>query len=249
MSTLRVNFPFLEPKQVLPTLRGTPRESKTDGRNSVGDCTLTSQRKAAMRRLYLVPILHMSADAGSLALALEETAQAELGREVWQEHKEAVSNLWDYISQFFATRDVKDVKIYQDGMVVDGAEGLRIVREGTARGSKNSEVVGRLLERGAILVKTEDPALVKQEYAYIAKIARAKSRKEKETWALRYQLAQASLLKQRDDFIAGRIKETLGEGETGIIFIGAQHKILSRLSDDIEVITVEGQLPPDAHSL
>ncbi len=33
-----------------------------------------------MRKLYLVPILHMSADMGSLASALDETAKTELVR-------------------------------------------------------------------------------------------------------------------------------------------------------------------------
>jgi hypothetical protein len=40
-------------------------------------------------------------------------------------------------------------------------------------------------------------------------------------------------------FIAHRINDTLGEGETGILFIGASHEILPLLSKDIEVITVK----------
>ncbi len=192
-----------------------------------------------MRKLYLVPIFHMSADMGSLASSLDETAQTELGQEVWQKHKEAVSNFWDYIAQFFETLDVRGFKVYQDGMVTEGEDGLRIVKEGISQGSKNYEIVGKLLERGAILVKTEDLALVKQEYVHIAKIAHAKSPKEKEVWALRYKLAQDRLLRQRDDFIAKRIKDTLGEGETGILFIGAHHDILSRLPEDIQVIPVK----------
>ncbi len=192
-----------------------------------------------MRKLYFVPIIHMSPDMGSLASALDETAQTELGQEVWQKHKEAVSNFWDYIGQFFNAMDVKGIKIYQDGMVANGADGLRIIREGIIQRSKNYEIIGKLLERGAVLIKTEDPTLVKQEYAYIAKIARSKSEKEKEVWALRYKLAQGKLLRQRDDFIAKTIKETLSEGEIGILFIGAYHDILSKLPDDIQVVQVK----------
>lgn len=195
-----------------------------------------------MRKLYLVPILHMGADMGSLASSLDETAKIELGEEVWQKHKEAVASFWDHIGRFFRAMDVRNVKIYQDGMVADGADGLRIIKEGIKRGSKNFEIVGRLMELGAVLVKTEDLALVKQEYAHIAKIANAKSPKEKEVWAQRYKLAQDRLLRQRDDFIAKRIKDTLGEGETGILFIGAHHETVSRLPDDIEVVTVKGQV-------
>ena len=192
-----------------------------------------------MRELYLVPILHMSADMGSLASALDETAKAEFGQEVWQKHKGAVSSFWDSIGQFFDAMNVKGFKIYQDGMVANGADGLRIIREGISQGSKNYEIIGKLLQRGAVLVKTEDPVLVKQEYAYIAKIAHSKSLKEKEVWALRYKLAQGRLLRQRDDFIAKRIEVTLGEGDTGILFIGAYHDILSRLPEDIQVVQVK----------
>lgn len=191
-----------------------------------------------MRELYLVPILHMSADMGSLASALDETAKAEFGQEVWQKHKEAVSSFWDSIGQFFYAMNVKGFKIYQDGMVAEGTDGIRIIREGISQGSKNYEIIEKLLERGAVLVKTEDPVLVKQEYAYIAKIAHSKSPKEKEVWALRYKVAQGRLLRQRDDFIAKRIEVTLGEGDTGILFIGAYHDVLSRLPEDIPVVQV-----------
>ena len=192
-----------------------------------------------MRKLYLVPILHTSADMGSLASALDETAKAEFGQEVWQKHKGAVSSFWDSIGQFFDAMNVKGFKIYQDGLVADGEVGLKIVKEAITQGSKNYQIVGKLLERGAVLVKTEDPVLVKQEYAYIAKIAHSKSPKEKEVWSLRYKVAQGRLLRQRDDFIAKRIEVTLGEGETGILFIGAYHDILSRLSEDIRVVQVK----------
>jgi len=192
-----------------------------------------------MKELYLVPILHMSADMGSLASALDETAKAEFGQEVWQKHKGTVSSFWDSTGQFFDALDVKYFKIYQDGMVADGADGLRIIREGISQGSKNFEIIGKLLERGVVLVKTEDLVLVKQEYAYIAKIAHSKSPKEKEVWSLRYKVAQGRLLRQRDDFIAKRIEVTLGEGETGILFIGAYHDVLSRLPEDIQVVQVK----------
>jgi len=188
-----------------------------------------------VRKLYLVPIIHMSADMGSLASALEEGAAAGLGQELWQKHKEIVSGFWDSIARFFDSLDVHAFKVYQDGLVADGVDGLKIVKEGISQGSKNYEIIGKLLERGAVLVKTDDLALVKQERAYIAKIARSKSLKEKEVAALRYKLAQSKLLRQRDDFIAKKIKETLGEGEAGILFIGAIHDILSRLPDDISV--------------
>lgn len=193
----------------------------------------------SVRKLYFVPIIHMNADMGSLASALETKAKAELGERLWQKHKETIASFWDSIARFFDSLDVSDFKVYQDGLVANGAEGLRIVREGISQGSKNYEIIGRLRERGAILLKTEDVALVKQEHTYISKIALSKSLKDKEAWALRYKLAQSNLLRQRDDFIARRIVETLGEGETGVLFVGAYHDILPKLPDDIQVVQVK----------
>ena len=188
-----------------------------------------------MRNLYVIPIIHMSADMGSIASTLDDRATAKLTPELWQRHKEVVSAFWDSIGRFLDALDVNGFKVYQDGLVADGEEGLRIVRESVSQGSKNYEIVGRLLERGAVLVKTESLSLVKQEYGYITKMTRSKSLKEREVAALRYKLARGKLLKQRDEFIAGRINETLAEGETGILFIGAYHDVVHRLAPDIRV--------------
>jgi hypothetical protein len=188
-----------------------------------------------MRNLYVIPIIHMSADMGSMAPTLDDTAIAKLTPELWQGHKEIVSVFWDSIGQFLDSLHVNGFRVYQDGMITDGAEGLRIVKEGINQGSKNYEALSKLLERGAVLVKTEALSLIKQEYSYITKITRSRSLKEREVAAFRYKLARGKLLKQRDEFIAGRINETLAEGETGILFIGAYHNVVHRLDPDIKV--------------
>lgn len=170
---------------------------------------------------------------GSIASTLDEKGIARLTPELWRRHKEIVSAFWDSIGRFLDALNVNGFKVYQDGLVADGEEGLRIVRESASQGSKNYEIISRLLERGAILVKTESLSLVKQEYGYITKMTRSRSLKEREVAALRYKLARGKLLKQRDEFIVGRINETLAEGETGILFIGAYHNVARRLAPDI----------------
>ena len=50
-----------------------------------------------------------------------------------------------------------------------------------------------------------------------------------------YKTREPSQTQQRDEFIAGRINETLAEGETGILFIGAYHDVVHRLAPDIRV--------------
>jgi hypothetical protein len=188
-----------------------------------------------MSKLYVVPIIHSGADMGSIAPILDEGVAARLAPGLWQRHRETVSAFWDSIGRFLGGLDVSGFKIYQDGLLADGEEGRRIVREGIGRGSKNFEIIGRLLERGAVLVKTESLPLVKQEYGYITRMARARSVKEREVAALRYKLDRGQLLKRRDEFIADRINETLAEGETGILFIGAYHDVVKRLAPYIRV--------------
>jgi hypothetical protein len=46
-------------------------------------------------------------------------------------------------------------------------------------------------------------------------------------------------LEGRDNYIAMIIRETLLEGETGILFIGGYHDIVSKLSPDIRIIRVK----------
>ena len=47
------------------------------------------------------------------------------------------------------------------------------------------------------------------------------------------------MLKERDGYIARRIDETLREGESGVLFIGAYHDIASKLPEDIHVVQVK----------
>jgi hypothetical protein len=97
------------------------------------------------------------------------------------------------------------------------------------RGSRNYQIVSKLIDQGAELVKTEDFPLVKKEYDYIIKIAKSKLFLKKLSAALNYRFRKGGLLQERDEFIARTIDKTLKEGETGILLLGAHHDILSRL--------------------
>jgi hypothetical protein len=192
-----------------------------------------------MRKVYLVPIVHTRSDMGSIAPILSEISAVALGKELWDEHQKTISKFWDSIARFLDSLEISNFKIYQDGLVAAGEDGLRIVNEGVRLGSVNYEIVSGLLRRGAILIKTEDISLVKREYGYIKKLTGAKSLREREAAALRYKLAQRKLLEERDNFIARTIDGTLQEGDTGILFIGAYHEVLSKLPADIRVVQVK----------
>lgn len=181
----------------------------------------------------------MSADLGSIAKQVDKRGIAGFGEEFWERHKETISGFWDSIVKYFADLDVKDFKIYQDGLVADGEVGERIVEEGVKAGSKNYEIINDLLKRGAVLIQTEDFPLVKEERDRIVKITKAKTITEKLIAYLKYRLTKNRLLKKRDNYIAKRINETLNHGERGILFMGAYHDIIPKLAKDIQVIEVK----------
>ncbi|MDP2277389.1 MAG: hypothetical protein Q8K51_04110 [Nitrospirota bacterium] len=188
-----------------------------------------------MRTILYVPVIHTSADLGSLAKDVTKRGITELGEEVWKEHIKRVEGFWDVISHYFDSMDVSGMKIYQDGMVADSEVGQKIVEEGIKSGSKNYEIISKLLQKGAILVKTEDFKLVKEERDRLLAMTRSKSITLKLIALIKYKLVKNRLLIKRDKFIANRIDETLNQGETGIIFIGAYHNIKKRLPKDIQI--------------
>jgi len=192
-----------------------------------------------MRTLIYVPVIHTSADLGSLAKDVTNRGIADLGEDIWEKHKTAVEKFWDCLSGYFDSIDVSGMKIYQDGMVADGEVGRRIVEECAKSGSRNYELVARLLKKGAILVKTEDFKLVKEERDRLVSLTQAKSITRKLIIFIKYKLAKGWLLSKRDRFIAKSIDESLGHGEIGIIFIGAYHNIKKRLPRGIRVSEIK----------
>ena len=188
-----------------------------------------------MRTLIYVPIIHTNADLGSLSSEIAERGIAAVGKETWARHQETVAGFWRAVREYCDGIQAMGVKIYQDGMVADGRLGRRIVEDIAAAGSLNHQLVLNLLDRGACLVKTEKFDLVKREYDKLMAIARAKTMGSRLIAVARYKLIKTILLRRRDAFIAGRIEETLQPGETGILFIGALHKVAKRLAPDIQI--------------
>lgn len=192
-----------------------------------------------MRSLIYVPIIHISADLGNVAPLVDKRGKIIFGEEDWKRHKEAILGFWDSIAHYFDSLEVKNFKIYQDGLVADGEVGLKIVSDGVKKGSKNYEIVSQLISQGAQLVRTEDFQLVKKEYDYLIKLTKAKTSIKKIIAALNYKFHKKNLLRKRDEFIAKVINNTLGQEETGVLFLGAHHKIISKLYPDIEVIELK----------
>ena len=188
-----------------------------------------------MRRLIHVPIIHSPADLGSAAERLEEQFKASYGSGSWEEHLRAVDQLWDLIRQKLLALPLEysRVKLYQDGLPECGRE-LEIVRDLANSGSQNYRLLYELYQKGSQIMGTEKSELLVEEYN-----------------CLRHRLAHSpaeapgqtptpdsfydELVARRDAHIANRINSTLGSGETGILFLGAAHRILDLLASGIVV--------------
>ena len=194
-----------------------------------------------MRELLYVPVIHVESDLGSIAPAINKRSAEVCGKERWEKHKQVIITFWDGIEEYFRKLDAAGLKIYQDGLMADGDLGRKIIEEGAKRGSKNHQIVLDLVKRGAVIRKTEDIELLKEEYARILKLAQSKSLWERTTAYIGYRFHKDRLMEKRDSFIAETINETLKEKERGILFIGAFHDVFSYLAADIEVKEVKSR--------
>jgi hypothetical protein len=190
-----------------------------------------------MRKLIVIRIVHAPSDMGSASGALEKAGISTLGRARWQENQKKIESFWLELEKEVDDLglDVGKLRIYQDGLPCAGALGERIVRETAARGSKNYQIVQKLMDRGARIEATESADLLRQEYSYIKALLEAKTDEERRSAEERYNQAKDKLLEERDLFIARAIDASLKDGETGLLFIGASHNVLPKIAGDIEV--------------
>lgn len=172
---------------------------------------------------------------GSLASEVEKSAKRLLGKR-WGQHKRTINEYWEEITRYFESKNVRGVKIFQDALPAGNKAAQIMIRKLAKTGSPNYRLLKRLVDRGTILQETEDPALLKKEYQLIKDLAIKKGLLLKFFAYLNYKLKKGWLRKARDKYIAKRINQNLGEGETGVCFLGAYHKVLPKLAEDIKIV-------------
>jgi hypothetical protein len=180
-----------------------------------------------------VPVIHTAADLGSLAAPVRAHYDRQLGPSGWKNRERAVEKLWDSIRQKLAALhlDYKEVLIYQDGLPVCQHE-MEIVGELARAGSRNHQLILEMIDKGAVLVGSEDPQLLIREY----EMQRRQLDRTRGGEAGSFSPEEAAeLLRQRDGFIARRIAETLGESQTGLLFLGAAHNLDALRAQNIRV--------------
>jgi len=189
------------------------------------------------RRLIWIPVIHSHADLGSLGEAVREAHARRFGAANWEDRVRMVNGFWQRIRAEVDHLDLdySRVRLYQDGLPNCGHEAA-IVRDLAQAGSENHKLLADLMARGARVVGTECPELLLEEYELMRGILGAlKSRDGHHLTASEKERSRAILAK-RDAYIAERIAHTLGEGETGLLFLGMLHSIGGLLPDSIHVI-------------
>jgi len=194
-----------------------------------------------MRKLILIRIVHTSSDMGSMGEGLVKEGMAKMGREKWLENQRKIEKFWDELEKEIdgLGLDYSKTRIYQDGLPCGGELGLRIVRETADKGSKNYQIVRKLIERGAAIEATESPELLRKEYEHIKALITARTPEEKADAASRYEQIKNELMQERDAYIAKAIDISLNDNETGVLFIGAVHNVIPELAKDIEVKSLD----------
>lgn len=194
-----------------------------------------------MRKLILIRIVHSLKDMGSMGGVLEEESIAKVGEQRWMENQKKIEKFWNDVEAEINTLKLNysRVRIYQDGLPRAGDFVLKIVKEAASKGSRNYQIVEKLIEKGATVEETENPKLLLKEYSYLQMLLKATTQKEKSEIKHQYQQVKDEILDERDTFIAKTINETLKDDETGILFIGAEHNVASKLAEDIEVTRLD----------
>ena len=187
-----------------------------------------------MRQLIHVPIVHSAADLGSLCESVRAHYANFDGKASWSRREQVVQALWAQIETDLGALHLEGSKtrIYQDGLPICGFE-ERIVRELAKAGSSNHQLILRLLDQGAVLMGTEDPQLLMEEY----ELQKQRLAHGAGTSATPVEQGKHMdrVLKARDAFIAERIAATLQEGEAGLLFLGALHRLDALGATDIRV--------------
>lgn len=173
---------------------------------------------------------------GSMKEGLEREGISKIGRQRWEENQKRIEKFWNDVESDVDALglDPEKLRIYQDGLPCAGELGERIVRETAEQGSRNYQIISKLMDKGAKIEATESPVLLRKEYAYIKAFIEAGTEEERAKAGAEYDQVKDKLMEDRDDFIARSIDSTLRDGETGLLFIGASHNVLPKIAKDVE---------------
>ena len=199
-----------------------------------------------IRPLIYVPVLHTHNEAGEILLSLKAGKAKGPADTSADDQEKSVKEMWDGIHEKIRNTNISypSTRIYQEAMPVCGRE--KVIAEKLAqKRSRNHQLILELAEKGASLEGTEDPDLLIEEYDNLSRLidkASASDLDHREA-LVEYKEKSAALMKKRDAFIAERIKNTLKEGETPLVFMGVRHELEKVLRGDFVFSYIIYRLP------
>lgn len=202
--------------------------------------------KAKISSLIYVPILHTQKEAGEILLSLKGKEAEKPADDSLAEQEKSIQEMWEGIDDKIKEANISHLlfRIYQDALPVCGRE-REIVEKLAQKGSRNHQLILELMQKGARLEGTEDPDLLVREYDNLSQlISKVSVSIESYRRSLEeYKEKSMKLMKQRDAFIAQRIKSTLKEEEIPLVFVGVRHELEKLLQQDFVINYIIYRLP------
>lgn len=188
-----------------------------------------------MKQLIYIPVIQTKGDMASLEQVCRRQDSEQAGLADWGANSDAFDRSWNYIRKHIETMNLaySRVRLYQEGFSQSGNE-VRIASDLARTGSRNHQLLLYLAQKGATLMGPESPNLLLEDYLLIRQVQDAQIWEEAEQVRIRQQPLIYALHKRRDRYIAEYINKTLGEDETGILFLGLVHSVEEYISKNIQ---------------
>ena len=197
----------------------------------------TNSPEVFLRKLIYIPIIHTQVDMGTLNEPIRQATLQNIGQTALNRKIYLIDKMWTKIEQVIDGLDIsyKKVLLYQDGLPVCGEE-FKIVTELAKAGSRNHQLLLRMMKKGATIMGTESLELLMEEYELAKQVITEENIQKSSAFRNLKKALSDSLLNRRDQFIANRINSTLSMGKTGILFLGMLHSAGNFFDEDIQVI-------------
>ncbi len=183
--------------------------------------------KQNLKTLFIIPKMFTPEELNRIGSTLPE------------DYPEKSKEFWGYIDEKLRTQRAVQ-KLYYDSLTK--FESVEKALEFIKRNNEHCyDIVERLIGLGAKLETTEDPLLVEETASWISML---KDNDGETDLATEEMLAKNMM--DRDKYIAKKIYESLGDGETGILFLAPGRQISNDIiPPDVRVIKIQPFDPAD----
>ena len=156
---------------------------------------------------------------------------SKIGSALPEDYPEKSKEFWDYVDEKLRTQRAVQ-KLYYDSItnIESDEKALEFIK---LNNGHCYDIVERLVGLGAKLEATEDPLLVEETASWISML-----NDDGETDLATEEMLAKNMI-DRDKYVAKKIYESLGDGETGILFLAPGRQVSSNLvAPDIRVIKI-----------